>query len=128
MGAWGHGPFDNDTAADWVYELTESQGPNTVIEALAITTSSYLDVDEGTNAIAAAEVVAAALGQPAAQLPDEVLAWLASHGSAFAAEHAALAALAVDRVMSDESELRELWDEAESNEWRAAVANLRSRL
>lgn len=25
MGAWGHGPFDNDDAGDWVWELEESE-------------------------------------------------------------------------------------------------------
>ena len=26
MGAWGHGSFENDTALDWVSELTERRG------------------------------------------------------------------------------------------------------
>ncbi len=128
MGAWGHGPFDNDSAADWVYELIESNGVDAVVAALDVAASSYVEVDEGSNAIAAAEVVAAALGRPTVELPDDVVAWLTSHGASFTSVHAALATAAVDRVTNDESELLELWDEAESGEWRSAVADLRSRL
>ena len=32
MGAWGLGPFDNDTACDWGYELDEAI-PSEVISA-----------------------------------------------------------------------------------------------
>jgi hypothetical protein len=35
MGTWGIGNFENDTAADWVYQLELSQGLNALLTALA---------------------------------------------------------------------------------------------
>ena len=34
MGAWGHGSFENDGAADWVYELETAEDLAVVISAL----------------------------------------------------------------------------------------------
>ena len=46
MGAWGYGPLDNDTGADWMYGLSEI-GLFDLIES-GITSSSY---DEARAAI-----------------------------------------------------------------------------
>ena len=34
MGAWGTGPFENDDAADWSYQLVDGAGPDVVAAAL----------------------------------------------------------------------------------------------
>src|SRR5665647_3313357 len=64
MGAWSHGAFDNDSAADWAGELDDAEPgdrPGLVQEALlaAVEAEDYLDGDDGSIAIAAAAVVAA---------------------------------------------------------------------
>jgi Domain of unknown function (DUF4259) len=63
MGAWGSEPFDNDTAADWAWELDDSSDWEVVRSALneALEPGDFLDADVATSAIAAASVVAGGL-------------------------------------------------------------------
>lgn len=65
MGVWGVGPFENDVAADWAFEFADAdigRGLALVRDALVaaadIGPAEYLDGDLGTNALAAAELVA----------------------------------------------------------------------
>ena len=70
-GAWDTGPFDNDDALDWVWELSESNDL-AVIEATlesAANSSGYLEAPTASMAIAAAEVVAALRGNPGQDCP-----------------------------------------------------------
>ena len=137
MGTWGMGAFENDTAADWVWELEDSEGADVVRAALAAAADTgerdYLETTEGVIAIAAAEVVAAAAGSPAPGLPEEVQTWVDRHGRAVA-DLVGLAQRAVRRTMGAESELRELWspeedaDPADVAEWERRVADLERRL
>ena len=80
MGAWGIGNFDNDDAADWVYELAESDGTDVLVAALeGATSEGYLEAPVSCAALAAAEVVAALLGNAGKALPDEVRKWVADN-------------------------------------------------
>jgi hypothetical protein len=65
MGAWSGEPFGNDTAADWVWELDESDDWEVVREALneALEPGEFVDADVASSAIAAAAVVARGLVQ-----------------------------------------------------------------
>src|SRR5687768_5419114 len=79
MGAWGHGSFDNDDAMDWVVELEGAEGTEPIAEAFEAVLDvgdDYLEATEASMGLAAAEVVAALLGKPAAKLPEEVTAWV----------------------------------------------------
>ncbi len=65
MGANGAKNFENDDASDWVYDLTESDGPELLTEAFAIVEKlDFADAPDCCIALAAAEVVAAAKGKP----------------------------------------------------------------
>jgi hypothetical protein len=59
MGAWGHRTFENDSALDWLGDLAEGD-PSLVGEALDVAAGSaedaYLEVDEASAALAAAEL------------------------------------------------------------------------
>ncbi|MDQ4052822.1 MAG: DUF4259 domain-containing protein [Actinomycetota bacterium] len=112
MGAWGTKPFDNDDAADWAAQLDESD------DALAFarqTLQDVLDADDSVEASAGNEAIAAAAwvtsGLPgeapvdpeygpetAPTTPDDALL--------------ELTVAALQRVLSDRSELVELWAEA----------------
>lgn len=128
MGAWGTGAFDNDDASDWVWELEDGADFTVVRSALDVDGSDYLEAPEGSVAIAAAEVVAALLGQPASGLPGNVQEWIAAHPGAAGPEDAQAAIAAVDRVLADESELKELWAESSDEGWGPGLADLRRRL
>ena len=128
MGAWGAGPFENDAALDWAWDLEET-GWKAVRDALsAVTVAGSIEADEASCALAAAEVVAASLGNPMTGLPETVSTWVTQHGSDVAADVAHAACDGVVRVATD-SELRALWDESgEAEEWRDAVVNVQLRL
>lgn len=129
MGAWGTGTFDNDDAADWVWELEEAgdyEVTRAVLEAVT-QRDDYLEAPTCSEALAAAEVLAAGRGRPPVRLPDEVAAWLAGRE----APDDALVALAkrAVAVIARDSELRELWAEGEHfSQWQAALFDLDARL
>ncbi|MBS2028501.1 MAG: DUF4259 domain-containing protein [Deltaproteobacteria bacterium] len=130
MGAWSASSFENDDAADWIYELEEADDLEileTTLESAA-ENDDYLEAPEGSMAIAAAEVVAALLGKPAPELPDEVTAFVARMKAPPNRGLAELALKAVERVKT-RSELQELWDEGENAKaWHALLADLSKRL
>ena len=130
MGTWGAGTFENDSASDWVWELEASETLAPVEAALAAVPDddAYLDADVAVMALAASEVIAALRGRPAADLPEEVQAWVAGHPQPVADALLQLARAALARII-DTSELRELWDESdESAAWQRAVTDLQNRL
>lgn len=128
MGAWGLGSFENDTALDWVFDLTEG-GLDLIEQALDVVPGLQLDADEGSQALAAAEIVAALNGRGRGNLPEEVTAWMASVQPMDAQPLRAKALQALDAVLSEESELRELWAETEDFEaWKADVEALKTLL
>ena len=122
MGTWGAGTFENDSASDWVWELEASETLAPVEAALAAVPDddAYLDADVAVMALAASEVIAALRGRPAADLPEEVQAWVAGHPQPVADALLQLARAALARII-DTSELHELWDESdESAAWQRA--------
>jgi hypothetical protein len=128
MGAWGSGSFENDSAGDWSYELEDGDA-STVRAALnQALGDEELEVDEASAVVAAAEIVAAALGKPGANLPEEVTDFLAKNGVSITAADGKLARQALERVVA-KSELQALWDEnGPNNEWRPVMADLLARL
>ncbi|RKT08840.1 uncharacterized protein DUF4259 [Streptomyces sp. 1114.5] len=131
MGAWGIGHFGNDTAADFSGGLDEaapSEREAILRAALegAARASDYLDRDEGAEAVAAAALLAAQCPGGAAVVssyaPEEEI-------PALAAELRALAVEALDRVVAEESELAELWEETgQGPVWRQGIRALRGVL
>lgn len=131
MGAWGVSPFENDEAMDWVGGLLDRGDPAIVRDALTTVTqidaNEYVDVTTASEGLAAAAVVAAALGESDVMLPDELPEWIASHLSALRAEQAN-AARAVERIVAD-SELAELFRESQSaDDWLQELRRLLSVL
>jgi hypothetical protein len=137
MGAWGSGPFDNDTAADWAYELVDAASVDDALVVLKSALSAaaempegeYLDADLGSCAVAAASVVAAGAGHAAGDLPENIAEWLAAHGSAVPATLRLLASRALARTTSANSELAELWSESgDADEFGAELKTLSDAL
>lgn len=128
MGAWGTGNLENDTAADWMGDVADGADADYVRAALrrVLDAEGYVDSPEACEALAAAEVVAAARGHA---LPDEESVEAAGARMPELADDALLALGAISVVADPQrSELYELWDDAEPEEWLAVVADLRRRL
>lgn len=129
-GAWGAGSFENDDALDWVDECVKATSPVPVSTALKTAIlSNYLEVPEGSRAVAAAEVVATALGKPNPKLPPQLRAWVQRQSSKSLVQLAPAARKALARVLDPKaSELRQLWSEGTPNNWPEVIAELQSRL
>jgi hypothetical protein len=114
VGTWGNGPFDDDAASDWAWELEEATDWRVVDAALRraadIGADHHLPAPVGQVAWAAAAVVAA-VDDPTISLPDEVADWLGRFRSGRPPELRSLALDALRRVLGEESELAELWRE-----------------
>jgi len=118
MGTWGEGPFDNDTAADWCGELDDADPAargeliRTALTAVA-STQGYLDCSGVEAAIAAAAIVASRLpgGPPmTSNYAPEFL--LAGQSLDLDDDMRELAVRALHRILGDDSEWRELWNDA----------------
>jgi len=132
MGAWGHGSFDNDDAADWVqtFELHGVTAVVTTLERVAnFPKDEYLEAPETSAAIAAAEVVAAVRDGDLASLSDEARNAFATHQQSLTGSRMLeLARQTVERILH-QSELKDLWEEsAEGDMWVQGIGNLSSRL
>lgn len=129
-GAWGAGSFENDDAMDWVAECVAGSGAQPVIAAFAkVQGASLVEAPDGSAAVAAAEVVAAALGKPRPGLPAELAGWLAKQPKPAIAAQASAARRALRKIEDPKaSELRQLWSEGKSAQWLADVKDLETRL
>lgn len=133
MGAWSHEAFGNDDALDWVHGLEEVDDLSLIEEALSAVTEAgddYLEAPQACEALAALELIARLRGHAGEESCPEVAEdWIAA--TRLAPPEALLKqALAVlDRIVADDSELKELWEESDSaDDWLASVAELRRRL
>ena len=130
MGAWGSGPFDNDDAMDFLGELSDAKasGREARSRQALEPPGGYLEAREATEALAAAALLVAATNTlPSA--PEEVHELVATGGIPSTAADLESAKRALTRIVGEESEWRELWEEAGSlDEMTALCADLRSRL
>ena len=134
MGAWDVKAFDNDTACDWAYGLDEAEDLS-LIEATfenLETGGEVIDGDVACEALAACEIVARLRGNEGYRdgYTESVDQWVAKHKNLQPSPQLiARAKSAIDRVLSEDSELAQLWAESDSgDEWRATVEELRGRL
>lgn len=146
VGAWGNGPFDNDAAGDWAadFEGLEAQEGFGLVEAALQGAAApargrwwkrggggrgFLDADDGSLAVAAAEIVAYLIDRrPPPVYGEEAYAWAGRTGASADAELVRLALAALARVAGPESELAALWDESDAAGWRASIRRIEERL
>jgi hypothetical protein len=129
-GVWGAGSFENDYALDWAAQCAHSTDIGAVTRAFdGVLKSERIEAPEGSAAVVAAEIVAAALGKPSANLPKELRAWIQRQPQDKLSQLAPLAKKALVRIQDAKvSELQQLWSESKQNKWPAAIAELSGRL
>lgn len=133
MGAWGELAFDNDTANDWAYELADVEDLSLVestLSALEHLGSEYVEQDLACDVLAACEVLARLKGNNGYKnaYTEKVDDWVAAHPLTPSPALLKRAVEGIDRILGDDSELRELWEDDEADEWLEAMADLRRRL
>jgi Domain of unknown function (DUF4259) len=134
MGAWAVDAMGNDDACDWVYGLDECND-FTLVEAtlnkVLANSTDYLEAPDASEALAAIEVIARLQGNLGERnsYSESMDAWVEK--TKLVPEKALVekAHRVIERILADDSELKELWQESdEFDDWVAAVKNLASRV
>ena len=134
MGTWAVDAFGNDDAADWAYELEEAEDLRPIEEAITEVLTvgdEYLEAPEGAVALAAIEVLARLIGNPGEKnsYTEAADKWVANVSAKPSAELINRAHAAIARILAENSELKELWQDSEEYEdWLASVNELRTRV
>ena len=118
---------------DFVGDFLESPTEVSIADSLGFVIDAnadkeYIEVDEASVALAAAEVIAAIIGRPASDMPEELSATIEKMNFEVTQKLISKARMAVSIILR-KSELQELWAEAgETNEWEQAQSSLLARL
>ena len=130
MGTWGPGSFENDDALDWIAELAESSDDGPIVDALNTVIDQADESPEAPDcavAIAAVEVVAAWMGEPSDDCPEEVEAWVEGRPAPSATMISQ--ARYVTEAISENSGLKDLWKESDEFEsWKMSINDLLARM
>ncbi len=132
MGTWAVHGFGNDEALDWLTDLFDERDVYFIHNTLEIVVDFPLQEKveswDCCCALAAAEIVAAACGQPSPDLPISVKVWLEAYQFKADEEAVTLARKAVERIQSD-SGLKDEWLESSSSQdWLHCLQDLGCRL
>lgn len=140
MGAWGIGLFENDDALDWIAEFLNApphrswRRPFTRDRRALLRTAlagparnKYLDMGCVERSLAAAEVIAASIGQVSPSSPDELLMHVGGGGVRFA--DLVSTAEATAKYVRDAPAFKLLFvDPSDYPQWQSHVDNLIARL
>ncbi|WP_248741612.1 MULTISPECIES: DUF4259 domain-containing protein [unclassified Pseudomonas] len=132
MGTWSIHAFGNDEAADFAIELSESSNLDLIQSALedVIAADEYLEAPEADRGIAAAAVLALLNGQEIPGALDEALStWVKSQTTKPSSALLTKAQVVIERVLSENSELAELWIESDEYEsWQDGLRLIKASL
>ena len=136
MGTWAVDAFGTDYAQDWAEDLRETSNLDAVEDTLdtALDTSTgELEAPFAAEALVAIEVLARLQGKGGERSDDSAAVddWVDARKAKarVRADLADKAGRAIERILSEQSELRELWAESEHYaDWRASVEALRGRI
>jgi len=136
MGTWATDAFGNDYAQDWAQDLHETSNMDAVEDTLDTALAAAdgeLEAPLAAEALVAIEVLARLQGKGGVRGRDSTAVddWVEARKPKAKprADLADKAARVIERVLSEQSELRQLWEESEHyEEWRASVEDLRARL
>ena len=129
MGTWSAEPFGNDDACDWACGLINERDFSLIERTLdkVLNETKYLDASDGAEAVAAVEVLAKAGGKGTQtdSYTESVDKWITSSG--IEPPGAALlekAQRALARLLADDSELKNLWEESDGRPWYDSIQSL----
>ena len=133
MGAWNYMVFDDDTAYDVLNDLRETQ---TIIADMKkyfqeIIGVEYVGYDEGHYALVSAAVIDSVINDVDYRCDEEgYLEWTKSLKEFDFIQLKPIAVRAIEVVLSDNSELNELWSENKElyESWRKDKLDIKDRL
>lgn len=127
MGAWGMGVFDDDTSCDLIYEAIESDAESFVGRAIENKDSEYLEYDECHEIIVAGAIMDMLLNKTSyAHNTEEFDQWLQLQDPSKLTRFKNDIIECLNIVLSDKSELKELWEENEESypKWKANILGI----
>ncbi len=132
MGAWNYGVFDDDTACDALADLKASSDIIADIEKYFddVIQAEYVDYDEAQYALASAAVIDSVINDISYMYDDEDLEWLRLQKCLDFSSLKHKAVKAIDAILSDDSELKALWEENEKlyEAWKEDKLSIQKRL
>lgn len=135
MGAWGHGIFDDDTAYDYINEVDNSDKPKEIFKTAFETAinTDYLEYDDCHAVTVSASYIDTILNgtKPRVDADDEnFYPFIENNKNLDVADLKSEAIKALEKVISDNSELNELWAENEElyPKWKGNIEELIKRL
>ncbi len=133
MGAWDMGVFDDDSALDFLGELTEAKDPLSLMNHsfVSAAASKYLEYDSAQRVLVSAAAIDTLLnGTQHSDDLEDLNSWVERNRSLNVTPLKALAVAAIRRVLSEGSELGELWSENAKDypTWRTGLESLAARL
>ena len=132
MVAWSHEPFGNDDANDWAYGLEGAKDLRLIESALdkVLESEGYLEAPQAAEAVGAVEVIAKLLGRGTQSdaYTEQIDEWVKTVGLKPSPSLLEKASRTLDRILSHDSELRELWQEEGTGDWESSIANLKKAI
>ena len=124
--------FHNALASDWVDSLLYYDDLSRIVDTIDIVfEEDYLDADIACEAIAAIEALALLKRRDGKSTPysETIKKWAKSVKLSVPAEVVHMADQALNKIVSQESELYKLWEETESfKQWLGEIQNLKNRI
>lgn len=132
MGVWGTGNFDNDTALDWVFELEETDDLSLIEQIIEVAyAQDYIDSDIASEALVAIEALARLKGNFGVknEYAEDLDNWVEEHKLVVPDALIEKSKKVLERIISNQSELCELWEETDNfDDWLKEVNDLKMRL
>lgn len=133
MGAWDFAVFDDDTAYDVLDNLKESSDIIKDMEKYFddVIEADYVEYEEGYYALVSAAVLDSVMNDTQYRCDDEdYFEWIKSLKRIDLTSLQSKAIKAIDVIISDKSELKELWEENEElySSWREDKRSIQKRL
>lgn len=132
MGAWNYGVFDDDTAYDALDDLKESSDIIADIERYfdEVLEAEYVGYDEAQYVLVSAAVIDSVINDIQYKCDEDYFEWTRSQKGLDFSPLKNKAVKAIDTVLSDNSELRELWEENEElyEVWKEDKLSIQKRL
>ncbi|ABD81096.1 DUF4259 domain-containing protein [Saccharophagus degradans] len=133
MGAWGMGVFDDDTSCDLLYDAMDTDAGTFIAKAVGHKDSDYLEYDDCHEVIVSGAILDSLLvGTKYSHETEGYDDWLSKQDKSALSKYKEDIVSGLNLVLSDKSELNELWQENEEDypTWKSniegIIANLRS--
>ena len=131
MGAWNNTNLGNDTAMDWIEGLQRQKDLSGIRDTLEyqIHNVSHFFEDFAREALAAAEILAALVGRPCQDIPDEAEKFIRRMKGASVKSSLIKTAVTAINVILEKDLLRDCHrSEQDHREWRDVTEHLKERL